>query len=119
MINYAMIPINRKYDKEDKRHVRRILISYREKFNNEYLDVKVVDKDPYFKDPNSSHQYVFEEEGYKMIKNSYINNGDNHLIDELRPYLHIRDDFYDISIEFKAKSDDEAIKIFNERDELR
>lgn len=108
---YAMIPINRRYE-NGVRIVRRVLISYIKKFNNEYIGTKLIEKDPYFKDPKSSHQYEFKDNCFRLIKDDY---GGNYLLNKFRPYVRSRLEFIDDAIEFKAKSDKEAISIFNSR----
>ena len=113
MKKYSMIPINRRYDNEGKRIVRRVLISYTKKDSNGvYLHSKIIEKDPYFKDINSSHQYLFEDDGFRLVHDDY---GDNYLLEQKRPYEYSAGDLFEKSYEFTAENDEQAIKLFNER----
>lgn len=136
---YAMVAINRKHDEKGRLHYRRVLISYKgkpvkEKVNNNivkiiYRNTRIVDVDPYFKNETSSHRYAFENDGYSLVDCAY--DYASEILEEKRPYHSYIYSGFDIcdwsdgtlkitgSSEFKAKSDEEAIKIFNERKELR
>lgn len=72
--NYAMVPINTKED-NDGIHVRRVLVSYENSEPDEnYPELnftnlsgtRLVDMDPYFSNPTSSHKYTFEDAGYRL-----------------------------------------------------
>ena len=128
---YAMIAINQKIE-DDGTHIRRVLICYTDKSVDKrittYKDTKFIIADPYFSNNKSSHKYIFEDDGYILDKVSsenpyalfYIFKSD---IYNKRAYRSIDGSAsgYDIpkAIEFEANSKKEAIKIFNERNELR
>ena len=112
---YAMVPINRRYDNEGNRIVRRILISYKKRVEGIYKGTKVLELDPYFKDENSSQQYVFENKCFYLVKDHYNDPIQDTLLLVKRPYEYDAGRLTEKSIEFKAESDDEAIKLFNER----
>lgn len=133
---YAMIPINSKINGKDEVLIRRVLISYKGKpiqgvFGGKtYINTRLVAKDPYFKDEKSSHQYIFFDDGYYLeeckhadLKEDYEGVGIMH---KVRPYHttfkldnYFKDGDELKSIEFKAKNDKEAAKIFEGRKELR
>ena len=140
MNNYAMIAINRKEDEAGKVHIRRVLISYKGRptigdFGIKYFhNTRLIAVDPYFEDTTRSHQYKFEDDGYTLISN----DGPNAFLYVFKPELfkkrtyhilpHGGEEIWDYSedklvltgyVRFKAKSDEEAIKIFHERKELR
>ena len=116
-MKYAMIPINRRYI-ADKRIVRRILISYDKKVKGVYKGTRVVELDPYFKNPESSQQYVFESDYFYLVKDGHDDPIQRSLLNTTRPYEYDAGRLYEKAIEFKADSDEKAIKIFNEREEL-
>jgi len=112
-MKYAMIPINRRYDENNNRIVRRVLISYKTKDEyGVYIGSKIIEKDPYFKDKNSSHQYLFENDGFRLIHDAY---GDDYRLGEKRPYEYSAGELIETSFEFEATNKKEAIKIFTTR----
>lgn len=116
-MKFSIIPINRKYDDNDNIIIRRILISYQDKKDAVYQNVSIIDKDDYFKDENSSHQYIFTPEGFKLIKTTQ-NSGDEILLDWLRSYRCYQDLFPNSGIEcieFECDSEKEAIEIFKRK----
>ena len=116
-MKYAMIPINRKYDSRWNRLVRRILISYTKKVDGVYTGCKVIAKDPYFDNPNSSQQYVFEDNQFYLIKDAYEDVIQQDLINVKRNYEYDSGLLSDTAIEFNSSSDALAIKKFNNRKE--
>lgn len=123
-MKFAMIPVNRRYNEKNERVVRRVLISYLTKTKKGlYKKTKLIEKDPYFYNKNSSQQYVFTDNGFKLISNSYddgtfANSLQNTLIEELRPYQYDAGLLIEKSIEFEAKDLQEAIEMFNNRTEV-
>ncbi len=110
-----MVPINYKEDNSGKLIVRRVLISYKHKFENFlgetfYAGTKILDVDDYFLDPNSSHKYDFHDTMYTIIEATLP--GEDHLIGIDRFY---HDSFFIKAIEFKAFSDVKAIQKFENR----
>lgn len=115
MKKFAMIPINRRYDEEDHRIVRRVLISYENKDDQGvYQNTKLIETDPYFKDPNASHRYIFTDHCFELI---YDASGENYKLDMPQPYQYKRELFLDPAIEFEAASQPDAIDQFNNREE--
>lgn len=125
--NYAMIPINFKYDDCDRIHIRRVLIEYKTTHQEEkviyYNDTTLVDVDAYFLDKESSHQYIFDNDGYTLIDClsedclPYLVKG---ILQNKRKYhsFDVEDAKYQ-AILFIAKSNEEAIKKFHTREELK
>ena len=134
MSKYAAAVINAKYDEEDRPHIRRVLVEYSGESVVEaqygmhvkyYEGTRLVFLDPYFLDESSSHQYMFGDSGYVLLK---ARNGNALLyamkpelfFDERQYHTYLDHEWYgDLSMEFEAASDDEAIEIFNGREELR
>ena len=116
-MKYAMIPINRRYNDNDERIVRRVLIGYNHKYAGKYIGCHVVEKDPYFKDKNSSHQYIFENDGFTLVSDAYDGNN-NPIFGKKRPYQYDEGLLYETAVEFVAKDDQEATEMFNNRIEL-
>lgn len=118
-MRYAMIPINRRYNDDGRRVVRRVLISYKYKtLNGEYKDTKIIEKDPYFKDPNSSQQYVFENNYFIHTEDRYNLGDQKCLLNTKRSYMFNEGLLDNNAIEFTAKTEEEAIEKFNNREEL-
>lgn len=134
-MNYAMVGINRKETPQGEPVVRRVLIRYegRPKMSlgcKYYNSVKLLAVDPYFQNENASHKYVFEDDGYRLLDCQYELTKqaykEQDLLGPKRQYhtLHLEDHTWlygkpQTPIIFKAKSDEEAIKLFHERIELR
>ena len=136
MIKYAMVTINHKYDDKDNLLVRRVLISYESKEKApekedvvNYTGTRFVAKDDYFSDKSKSHQYNFHDANYELTK---VTNEWREaetkigLVQAKRPYHYYVDvnlssvwPKYADPIEFEAETDEEAIKKFHEREELR
>ena len=128
--NYAMIPINFKYDENDKLHIRRVLIEYKklrkDEFNRDiyyYDDTRLIDVDPYFLDKSKSHQYIFEDDGYTLMDV----RGDDYALYLLRGLIKDKRTYHSFemsnsnykAILFNASTDEEALKKFHEREELK
>lgn len=114
-MKFAMIPINRRYT-DGKRIVRRILISYTRKIKGGfYKGTKVVETDPYFKNPESSQQYVFEDTCFYLVKDKYEDFIQDTLLNVKRPYQYDAGKLFETAIEFEAKDLQEAIERFNNR----
>ena len=132
---YAMVAICQKFNDNDQLCVRRVLISFKGtdvepdpypkkgKVIN-YIGTRFIDADDYFKDETRSHKYKFDDDGYVLISS---NNIDEILVGDKRKY-HYYDTQLDEHgyvkyklrpIEFQAESDEEAIKMFRERTEVR
>lgn len=136
MKKYAAIPINSKYEKDGK-HIRRVLISYEDVSTEDYYGfpteffsgTKLLAKDPYFEDKSRSHQYIFDDDGYILLQN----NSDStkkyedykEMYEKRRYHIYMAPVMNPLTAaerrlsKIKAKNDEEAIKIFNERKELR
>ena len=130
-----MCAINRKYDENNNIVVRRVLIRYvgkpQVKMGVKYFNsVKLVFADPYFNNEKASHRYNLQDDGYFLLecKNDNLKQvyQKNNLLSEKRKYHIYPGDEYTTLFGnegsktiFKAKSDEEAIKIFNDREELR
>lgn len=113
-MNYAMIPINRRYTEDWKRIVRRVLISYDSKTEDGlYKKCKIIETDPYFKDKKASHQYKFCSKGFKCVEDRYGGMDEN---SEYIPFQYDARRLYETAYEFEAIDDKEAIKVFKERD---
>lgn len=128
-----MLSINGKQDRDNKIYVRRVLLEYKGKdiktdtLNNVpicyYVGTRFIEKDPYFKDPSKHNQYSFNDSSYSLTKTDYVHNMP--LTGEERQYhsfaFETSDPYYKAlsPFEFEANSDEEAIKKFNEREELR
>ena len=116
-MKYTMVAINHKKSEDGKPIVRRVLLEYKTRnldannFYYSYSGIRLVEKDPYFYDENSSHQYEFTDSTFKLTTNLY----DGELL-EPRPYHYLK---YLPAIEFEADSDEQAIQIFNTKEELR
>lgn len=118
MNNYAMIPINRRIADDGRRIVRRVLISFNYIEEGVYKATKLIAKDPYFENPNSSQQYVFTDTEFWLVKDGYSNEIQSTLINVKRPYEWDAGRLIEKAIEFCAESDEEAIKQFRERGEI-
>ena len=133
-MKYAMVPINTKYNDMDQKLVRRVLISYEDKFTEGRDDItyfkgtKLIDVDLYFLDNTKSHQYSFCDDFYRLVSSNspndfmYILKG-MYEDRKYHVYKHL-DKFRDfsgniISIYFECNSDEEAKEIFHKREELR
>jgi hypothetical protein len=115
-MKYAMIPVNRKYDNKNQRIVRRVLVSYKYKYKNgKYMKTKLIDLDPYFKDPKSSQQYEFTDKYFFLKSNAYGGMLQNSLLNKKRLYTSNAGLLIEKAIEFEAPNNEEAIKIFSER----
>ena len=122
-MKFAMIPINRRYNDKNERVIRRVLISYTRKVKGVYKGTKLVDKDPYFNDPNSSQQYVFTDDYFYLISNAYDDDSfanalQNALIEEKRPYEYDAGKLIETAVEFTAKDLQEAMEMFHNRVEV-
>ena len=111
-MKFAMIPINRRLGEDGTRIVRRILISYTRKVKGVYKGCEVIAKDPYFSDPSSSHQYMFNEEGFQLIRDCYGFDTSVFV-----PYQYDAGRLLESAIEFQADTVEEATEQFNNRDE--
>lgn len=141
MKKFAMVPICFKEDENRNLIVRRVLISYRFKTHKRskikslkglrwtyYHGTKFVSYDDYFTKSEASHKYSFFDKEYLLeeVTNErevlYMLNPDIYAFRKYhaltKPYKNIFGE-YPHTIEFKAKTEEEAIKIFNEREELR
>lgn len=116
-MKFAMIPINRRYN-GDKRIVRRILISYDKKVRGVYKGTKVIELDPYFKNPESSQQYVFESDCFYLVKDKYEDFIQDTLLNIKRPYEYDAGRLIEKAIEFEADTEEDAKDVFNHREEL-
>ena len=117
-MKYAMIPVNRRYDSKDNRLVRRVLVSYKYKLKNgKYMKTKVIDLDPYFKDPKSSHKYEFKDNYFTLVSNIYEGALQQCLVNQKRLYMYNAGYLVEKAIEFEAGSNEEAIKLFMTRAE--
>ncbi len=119
MLNYAMIPINRRISIDGKRIVRRVLISFNYIEWGQYKGTKLIAKDPYFENPNSSQQYVFTDTEFYLVKDGYDNPIQSSLINKKRHYEFDAGKLEETAIEFCANSDEEAINIFNNREDIK
>lgn len=134
MNNYAMVPICTKYDDDDNLHVRRVLIKYDELVNASngfpikyFTNTKILAKDPYFSNEESSHKYTFYDDGYTLdeVKNElddiYVIFA-KEIMSKKREY-HIVPTFDVLTNKepalFSAETDEEAIDKFTNREELR
>ena len=136
MNTYAAIPICYKMA-DDGKHIRRVLISFTEVKTEQlhgypvefFSGTKLLAKDPYFDKPDSSHQYVFEDDGYILKTCDNDNKEDYSSYDELfekrRYHVYLGAVMNPLSsaerkmCKIKAKDDEEAIKLFNNRPELK
>lgn len=118
---YAMVGINSRQNEQGEEVVRRVLIEYNKYQNYIFYGTRFIEKDPYFYDKTKSHQYKFKDDGYIQLKPVY-----SQWYRKKRAYhynvlysivYHIKQDLSPIL--FKAKSDEEAILVFNNRKELR
>ena len=117
-MKYAMIPINRRYSDNNERIVRRVLISYIEKVDGVYQGTKLIEVDPYFKDPNSSQKYEFTDNEFWLISNAYVDSfTQNSLLNQKRKYEYDAGRLIETAIEFEASTNEEAISKFNSRKE--
>ena len=125
MTKYAMIPINVKRI-NNKTHIRRVLISYLFKKSKEHLvtyyGTKFITADQYFYDVNSSHKYEFKNKYYKLtyISKEVMNElkYDKDMFKKKR-YHYSKFLMYPQDVEFRANTKEQAIKHFNDRNELR
>jgi len=133
MGKYVMLAINGKQPTYDEIYVRRVLLEYKDKnFKTVglaetpacyYIGTRFIEKDDYFKDPTKNTRYVFKDDRYVLTSTNYSHN--EFLVGEERGYhaftFDINDPYYKalMPIEFEAATDEEAIKIFNDRKELR
>lgn len=120
---YAMVALNTKQC-DDGWHYRRVLISYKTKKVDgrlvNYSGTKFIAADPYFYSDTASHHYVFEDDCYKLTKVDHDNPAGLWYIFKAdifneRKYHNLKD----LAIEFEARTVRDAIKTFNERNELR
>ena len=116
-MKFAMIPINRRYNGE-QRVIRRVLISYNKKVRGVYKGTKIIELDPYFKNPDSSQQYVFEDDCFYLVKDGYDNFIQSSLLQVKRPYEYDAGKLVDVAIEFTASDLQQAIEMFNNRTEV-
>lgn len=137
MKTYAAVPINIK-DMDDGTHVRRVLISFEdvrsEEFHGWPMEVfygtKLLAKDPYFETEKSTHKYILEDDGYTLV--TVQNNPNGKLYEEAKEIYNKRR--YHVYLapvanpltseqrhlcKIQANSEEEAIKKFHEREELR
>lgn len=118
-MKFAMIPINRRYNEEMKRIVRRVLISYKYKtLKGKYKGTKIIEKDPYFKDPNSSQQYLFKDKYFIHLTDAYNDELQQEVMNNKRFYMENEGLLFENAIEFEAANLEEAIEMFNNRVEL-
>ena len=125
MKKYAMIPIN--WKKEGKNtHIRRVLISYLFKKSNghiiTYYGTKFIVADQYFSDANATHHYEFKNKYYKLICLTNVDKtflGYDKDMFKKRRYHYSKFFMYPQDVEFTAETREQAIRHFNERDELR
>lgn len=133
MGKYVMLAINGKQPTDDEIYVRRVLLEYKDKnFKTVglsgtpacyYIGTRFIEKDDYFKDPTKNTQYIFKDDRYVLTGTNYSHN--KFLIGEEREYhafaFDISDPYYKalMPIEFEAETDEEAIRVFNDRKELR
>ena len=125
MKKYAMIPINIKKINR-KTHIRRVLISYLFKRSKGhtilYYGTKFITADQYFSDANATHHYEFKNKYYKLIciKGQSLNklNYDKDMFKKKR-YQYSKFLMYPQDVEFTSETREQAIKHFNDRDELR
>jgi len=130
-MKYVMLSINGK-EVDGDIYVRRVLLEYKNKdFEVSkggtpvcfYKGTRFVEKDNYFRDVSKNNQYEFHDDHYTLTKTNYAHN--RFLEGEQRQYhsfaFDTDDPYYKAlgPIEFEADSDEEAIKKFVERDELR
>ncbi len=122
MKKYAMVAICRKIA-DDTPIVRRVLISYsykrksrKEKTMIKYCRSRFLAMDPYFTDKERSHQYMFCDDGYSLV--SVTDDYAIPMLNVKRAYHYYETPWvpsYYEPIEFKAKTDQEAIEKFNSR----
>lgn len=123
---YAMIPICCSY-KEDGIHIRRVLIRYLFKTTKDkistYHFTRIIAVDDYFKKDTSSHQYVFADRYYKLLR---VKDNDNAFMYDSAMYQKKKYHSYENTeyktinaIEFKAKTAYDAIKELKGRNELK
>ena len=122
---YAMVALNVRADEADRIHVRRVLISFKDKKTDgiitKYFDTKFIAADPYFTSENATHKYIFEDDHYKLAK---VENNPNSLWYIFKSEIYSERRYHSLpgpykAIEFEASSKKAAIKQFNERKELR
>jgi len=132
-MKFAMVPINRK-EEDDGIHIRRVLISYKYKtskrFNKTkyktvtYHGTKLIASDPYFNEPNHTHIYELTDKYYKLVTVDAANPM-SEAYEEHSKIYNKRKYHTNIwpggikCIEFKTNNKDEAISLFNNREELR
>ena len=131
-MKYVMLAINGKQPTDNEIYVRRVLLEYKDKdFATSkggtpicyYKGTRFLEKDNYFKDASKNNQYSFKDDSYVLTNTNYAHN--SFLQGEERKYHAFAFDTNDLyykalrPIEFEADSDEEAIKKFNERNELR
>jgi len=123
---YAMVLIAPKQDEDGTPLYRRVLISYEDEIVDSknyrvFFDkTRFIDKDDYFKNENAHLKYEFLDDGFilKEIADSH-KEGHEDLIGAKRCY-HENYFFFNMrAIRFEADSDEEAIRIFQERKERR
>ena len=118
-MKFAMIPINRRLGENGTRIVRRVLISYQSKTRNgHYKRTKLIEKDPYFKNPNSSQQYVFKDTYFVHLTDSYNNEEQKLVMNNKRYYMYDEGLLIENAEEFTAETLDQAIELFNNRKEI-
>ena len=139
MTKYAMIPINCKYDEEDRIHVRRVLISYKRRkvtskefFGNvydhvEYRGTKLEAIDPYFLSSKRTHTYEFKDRYYRLVKvdNRNTNKIIYNAFKELYGKRKYKGNIFSHNkgrpsvIEFECDNWFDAVTKFNNREELK
>lgn len=125
---YAMVVINMKHC-DGKKYVRRVLISYKKKKRSQeankrcdYLGTKIIATDLYFTDADSSHKYLFEDDGYIFLKATpayeFVDKKYEKQFYMKRPYHYYLDDKEIKPVEFLSFSPEQAISKFLSRKEL-
>ena len=132
---YVMIGINRAVE-DGVPYIRRVLIRYKGrptkgKFGSLYYkSTKLLAVDSYFKEVQS-HTYLFDDDGYTLIdctnpetKQQYIDKGilgvkRQYHTCQLEDTIWFKGNDSPMPTRFKAKNDEEAIKLFNEREDFR
>lgn len=97
-----------------------------------FYRTKLLAKDPYFETEESSHKYLFEDNGYTLLNVKETNSNGNRyneqapsIYDKRRYHVYLAPVANPLTPEqrhmckIQANSDEEAIKKFHEREELR
>ena len=121
MKKYAIVPINWRRDLKGKLKVRSVLIYYKFALKHKniinFYGTKFICGDDYFSSNKATHKYIFSDKWYKLESVKETNEASKQYSASTfkkRRYHYNKYFIYAKDVEFKAKSNEDAIKHFKE-----